>query len=64
MMYRLIKWLITFLPMVSKKQLIVDLLDNILASKTHSLLPAEAEIIISKVIKSSGNDITAFIVKG
>lgn len=51
------------LPMSWKKAILLRLLDDILDSKTHSIDKQLGELIVAKVIKSTGNNITAFIVR-
>lgn len=59
----MLKLLCMILPMKYKKALVLMLLDDILDSKTTTVDKQLGELIVSKVIKSTGNNITAFIVK-
>jgi hypothetical protein len=46
-----------------KKKLIITLLDDLVSGFTSNIDKELAELILRKVIKSTGNKITAFIVR-
>ncbi len=56
-------WLVSKLPDIDKKELAVNLLDEVLSSKDTAIDNTTAERIITNTIKSVGNKVTAFVVK-
>lgn len=64
MLGKLILWMIGMTSPATKKMILIRILDDILDSRSASIDKQLGEMIVSKVIKSTGNDITAFVVKG
>jgi hypothetical protein len=63
MKLKLILWLLSLCSPAEKKVVLLKTLDDILESKTTTVDKQLGELVVSKVIKSTGNNITAFIVK-
>lgn len=63
MVYKLILWLLKFTSREQQKAITLGILDSILRSKDSSIDKQFAEMVVEKCIRSTGNKITAFIVK-
>ena len=63
-MYNIVKWMVMRMSMAKQKAIVLLVLDSILGSKDASIDKSFGELVVGKVIKSTGNEITAFVVKG
>ena len=64
MYYKFVMWLVKRMSNVQKKAVVLGLLDGIVQDRYTSIDKAFGEQVVKMVIKSTGNEITAFIVKG
>ena len=56
-------WLVKVLSRHEQKAIALYVLEDILTSKDSSIDSQYAELVVEKCIKSTGNKITAFLVK-
>jgi len=64
MYYKFVMWLVKRMSNVQKKAVVLELLEGIIQDRYTSIDKAFGEQVVKMVIKSTGNEITAFIVKG
>lgn len=63
MIYKLVLWLMKFVSDNEKKAIVLMLLQDTVQSKTNSIDPGFAELVMRQVVKSRGNKVAAYIVK-
>ena len=64
MFRQFVVWCIRKMSRANQKAVLIELLDEIVESRDATIDKQLGELIIAKVVKSTGNDITAFIVRG
>lgn len=62
-MVGIVVWMIRLLSRSKQKAVLLTLLDEIVDSRDATIDKHLGEMIVAKVIKSTGNDITAFVVR-
>lgn len=62
-MVGIVVWMIRLLSRSKQKAVLLTLLDEIVESRDATIDKQLGEMIVAKVIKSTGNDITAFVVR-
>lgn len=63
MWYKIVSWALQKLLPAEKKAIVLQLLTELVDSKTHNIDKQFAEVIMTKVVKSQGNSITAYVLK-
>jgi hypothetical protein len=62
-MLKIILWVIRKLGRAKQKAIVLSVLEDLVNSKDSQIDKAFGELVVATVIKSTGNNITAFIVK-
>jgi hypothetical protein len=62
-MYKVVKWLVKWLSRGEQKALVLDVLFDLVNSRDSQIDKVFGEQVVATVVKSTGNNITAFIVK-
>ena len=63
MIYKLVMWLIGRMSVGEKKAIVLGVLQEVVHSKTSTIDPEFAEAVMVQVVKSRGNNVTAYLVK-